>query len=292
MLDNDTITVKSELLWSLHNMLHDEGFKELVTPTFRRADDLTGNRPTATVGAPGYLRSMIGPALRYNLQYTPRIYEIGPCFRTDIPDATHNREFSMLDLYAADEDYTYLLDLAERMVRLAYSGDIVHLSVADHVWTTLGIDLKNEPLESHVLADHLAMPAETPLPALLDAYLHSEIEPLTLGCATFLVDLPLGGNEPCARRRPDTVAVLNRFEVFIDGIEVIHGYEDETNTHEFLTRASAIDLYNAEQHLVQQAILAGTVPAASVGLGIGIERLCMAASGIRDIHRFLHSACF
>ncbi|MEV5835531.1 amino acid--tRNA ligase-related protein [Nocardia sp. NPDC052112] len=289
-----TIDFKSELLWRIRSLLRDNGFKELTTPTFRRADDLTGKRAAAELGERGFLRSMIGPALRYNLQHAPRIFEIGPCFRTDRPDTTHSREFWMLDLYAAHETYEFLIELAERLISLAYPGELRRISVTDHIAATLGIDLTHETLEPHTQAitRHLGLPVETPLHELLDAYITTELEPQTTGTATFLLEMPLGGNEPCAKRRPDTTGILNRFEVFVDGIEVLHGYEDETDAGEFVRRATSVGLYNPEQALVQKAILAGAVPANSVGLGIGIERLCMAATGIHDITRFQPSTCY
>jgi lysyl-tRNA synthetase, class II len=107
----------------------------------------------------------------------------------------------------------------------------------------------------------------------------------------FLIDYPLGGDEPCARLTPGTTAVLNRFELLVDGIEVVHGYEDELDGHAFAERARAVDLYDQEQALAWEAINAGRVPAASVGLGIGIERLCM-ATGNKDISTFLQSSQF
>ncbi|WP_257981178.1 hypothetical protein [Streptomyces sp. CB02959] len=53
-----------------------------------------------------------------------------------------------------------------------------------------------------------------------------------------------------------------------------------------------MDLYDDEQALAREAIDAGRVPAGSVGLGIGIERLCMAASGVKDISVFHPSPQF
>jgi lysyl-tRNA synthetase class 2 len=292
--DLAAIDTTSELLWRIRTLLREDGFRELITPVFRRADDLTGKRVHADVGGPGFLRSMIGPALRYTLRHAPRVFEIGPCFRSDDPDTTHSREFTMLDLYAAGEDYTFLTDLAQRLVRLAWPGKITAVSVAGHLAETLGIDLIHQRLDPHTatLAHHLALPAATPLHELLDAYIRIEIEPLTTGAAVFLTDMPLGGNEPCAQRRHGTAAILDRFEIFIDGIEVVHGYQDEPDSAEFIARATTIGLYNPEQALVQNEIRAGSVPAHSVGLGLGIERLCMAATGIHDIHRFRPSRCF
>ncbi|MFX0574736.1 amino acid--tRNA ligase-related protein [Nocardia nepalensis] len=292
---HEAIDVKSELLFKIRTLLREEGFAEVITPAFRQANDLTGKRASAAVGGrDGWLRSMIGPALRYQLAHAPRVFEIGACFRNDAPDATHISEFTMLDLYAADSSLDYLTELAESLIRLAYSGTSRRISVAEHLNATLEVDLTREALEPHTgaLARHLGRPADTPLHALLDAYIAAELEPQSSGAATFLVDMPLGGNEPCAKLRDGTAAILNRFEVFIDGVEVVHGYEDETDAEAFIARASAIGLYNPEQSLVQKAILAGALPARSVGLGIGIERLCMAATGVRDIRLFQQSACF
>lgn len=292
---NEAIQIKSDLLYKIRTLLRGQGFAEVATPTFRRADDMTGKRATAVVGGrDGWLRSMIGPALRYQLTHTPRVFEIGACFRNDPADATHLPEFQMLDLYAAESSYEYLIELAEKLVRLAYPGPPQRISVADHLGATLGIDLTRESLDRHAsaLARHLDQPADMALHDLLDAYIAAELEPRSTGTALFLVDMPLGGNEPCAKLRDGTAAVLNRFEVFIDGIEVVHGYEDETDAEAFIRRASAIGLYNAEQSLVQKAILAGAVSARSVGLGIGIERLCMAATGVADIRLFHQSAAF
>ncbi|MFD4944193.1 hypothetical protein ACFVYE_33505 [Streptomyces sp. NPDC058239] len=78
----------------------------------------------------------------------------------------------------------------------------------------------------------------------------------------------------------------------VDGIEVVHGYEDEPDQAAFVERARAVDLYDDEQALAWKAIDAGRVPAGSVGLGIGIERLCMAATGIKDITVFQQSPQF
>ncbi|MFE7356386.1 hypothetical protein ACFU8Q_25230 [Streptomyces sp. NPDC057543] len=119
-----------------------------------------------------------------------------------------------------------------------------------------------------------------------------ELEAQSAGAAVFLTGYPVGGDEPCARLSPGMVAVLNRFEPLVDGIEVVHGYEDEPDGDAFVQRARVADLYDDEQALAWKAIDAGLVPAGSVGLGIGVERLCMAASGVKEITVFQQSAQF
>jgi elongation factor P--beta-lysine ligase len=290
----DPIAVKSELLWHLRTVLRQRGFHELHTPIARRSDDKTGRRALVDVGGPKQLRSMIGPALRHNLQFHPRIFEIGPCFRADPADQTHSPEFWMLDLYAAGETFPYLFALAEQLVQPFTNHPFQRLSIADHIADTFGIDLRAEPTEivAHQLARAVDVSADVPLLEILERYIGAVLEPLSAGKALFLHDFPLGGNEPCAKLQDGTAAVLNRFELIIDGVEVVHGYQDETDNEAFIKRAQQVNLYNEEQDLIQREIAPGRVPAHSVGLGIGIERLCMAATGITDIAAFQQSPAF
>lgn len=291
---DDPIAVKSRVLFALRDALSNENFVELSTPVARRADLGHGRRAKVDLDGGRFLRAMIGPALRVNLAHHPRIFEIGPCFRPEKPDSLHGSEFSMLDLYAAGENFEWLFALAELLVteHIPYTPE--RLSIAGHVRENFGIDLRSEPIGdlSAQMAGQLGLDPKMEFQAVLGRYIEHELEPRSAGMALFLTDFPLGGDEPCARRTPGAVAQLNRFELLIDGLEVVHGYEDESDGVEFAERARAVGLYDAEQRHAWDEINRGSVPAASVGLGIGIERLCMAASGIRDITAFQSSPQF
>jgi lysyl-tRNA synthetase class 2 len=291
---HDPIRVKSEVLLHLHQTLHSSGFVQVVTPVARRANLGTGRRAPVTLHGDRFLRAMIGPALRVNLEHHTRVYEIGPCFRLDKPDDLHASEFSMLDLYAAGESFEYLITLAEQLIGPHLRYPLQRVSVAQHVQNVFGVDLRRSPLGDlpQQMAAHLHADAATPFKDVLGQFVELELETRSRGTAVLLTDYPLGGDEPCARLTPGTTAVLNRFEIIIDGIEVAHGYEDEPDGTAFTERAQAVGLYDDEQRLARQAIDAGRIPANSVGLGIGIERLCAAASGTRDISPFLQSPQF
>lgn len=290
----DPISLKSDVLFSLRDTLRTQGFRELVTPVARRADLGPGRRASADLDGGRYLRAMIGPALRVNLEHHSRIFEIGPCFRPEKPDDLHGCEFSMLDLYAAGEDFEFLFTLAEQLVTPHIPHTPQRVSVASHIRDFFGIDLRTEPLGDLPtrMAAHMNLSADAPFKTVLGHFVEGELETQSAGAALFLTDYPLGGDEPCARLTPGTTAVLNRFELLVDGIEVVHGYEDEPDGEAFVERARAVELYDVEQALAREAIDAGRVPAMSVGLGIGIERLCMAASGINDIRLFQQSTQF
>ncbi|MGW1107375.1 amino acid--tRNA ligase-related protein [Streptomyces sp. NPDC002540] len=288
------VVMKSDLLYSLRDTLRSETFVEVATPTMRRADLGPGRRLPVDLDGGRFLRAMIGPALRVNMEHHRRVFEIGPCFRPEKPDELHAPEFQMLDLYAADENFEFLFALAELLVvpHIRYTPQRV--SVAGHIRDQFGIDLRREPLGDlpAQMAAHLNMSADVPFKMVLGQFVERELETHSTDAALFLTEYPVGGDEPCARLTPGTVAVINRFELLVDGIEVVHGYEDEPDQAAFVERARAVDLYDDEQALVWKAIDAGRVPAHSVGLGIGIERLCMAASGIKDITVFQQSAQF
>ncbi|GLF98092.1 amino acid--tRNA ligase-related protein [Streptomyces yaizuensis] len=290
----DPVALKSSVLFHLRDVLRAQSFVEVVTPVARNADLGPGRRAPAQLGGGRFLRAMIGPALRVNLEHHPRVFEIGPCFRPEPPDDLHAPEFTMLDLYAANETFENLFALAEELVAPHLPHTPVRISVADRIRDHFGTDLRTEPLGDLParLARHLSLSPDTPVKDVLGRYVEQELEPLSAGAAVFLTDYPLGGDEPCARRTPGTTAVLNRFELLVDGIEVVHGYEDEPDTAAFTERARAADLYDDEQRLAREAVDAGRVPAVSVGLGIGVERLCLAASGTRDIRRFRQSPQF
>lgn len=294
-VSTDPIAVKADVLRYLREVLHAEGFTEAVTPVARRADLGPGRRAGTDLAGGRFLRAMIGPALRVNISARhPRLYEIGPCFRPEASDALHAAEFSMLDLYAAGLDFDGLTELARRLVAPYLPGAWQRVSVADHLHEVFGIDLRRQQLGDlpRLMSARMDTAPDTPFKDVLGRYIGQVLEADSIGKAVLLTDYPVGGDEPCARLAPGTRAVLERFELIVDGIEVIHGYTDETDRDAFLARADAVGLLDDEQRLAWAAIDEGRVPADTGGLGIGIERLCAVAAGARDIRPFQQSPQF
>ena len=270
----------SAVLRGLRQTLYDRDFVEVPTPVARKADCGFRPRPSVELGERKFLREAVGPALRMNLEYHPRVFDLGPCFRYDAPDSSHSPEFLMLDLYAAGEDMGFLIGLVRALVEPVLDRELEVVSVAAHIHQAVGVDpaVAEEEEVRVALVRHLHLAGFTTMYAAVERLFERDLEPLSSGRAILFADLPLG-TEVCARRKEGTSAVLNRFELFVDGLEVVHGYEDEVDNDEFVQRASEILFLNSEQQAVQDSILAGGVPARSVGMGIGIERLCALASG-------------
>ena len=123
---------------------------------------------------------------------------------------------------------------------------------------------------------------------IINKYIYENIEPLSAGRCMMFYDYP--ASTICsARRRRDCRGIIRRFELFIDGLEIMHAYEDEDDMESFKERCADYGLFNYEERLIYAAIVANRLPARTAGLGIGIERLCMGISKIRDIrsYRFL-----
>ncbi|MFF1907253.1 amino acid--tRNA ligase-related protein [Kitasatospora sp. NPDC058218] len=189
---SDPIRTEAHVLRSLRALLHDEGFTEVVTPVARRADLGPGRRASAGLHDGRYPRAMIGPALRVNVNTDlPQVYEIGPCFRPEPPDALHAAEFTMLDLYAAHLGFEDLIGLAWRLVGPhlpAYAPE--RLSIADHVREQFGGDLRTEPIgDLHPrMAARIGAAAGEPFRDVLGRYIARELEAATAGRAVFLTD--------------------------------------------------------------------------------------------------------
>src|SRR5205823_9026593 len=54
-----------------------------------------------------------------------RVFEINRNFRNEGISTRHNPEFTMLEVYAAFEDWQYMMELTERLVRAAAARDVV-----------------------------------------------------------------------------------------------------------------------------------------------------------------------
>ncbi len=286
----ETLLHRSKVLTSLRKFLDEMSFIELTTPVVRGDDDGFRPRPEVELHGTHYLREAIGPALRLNLQHFPRVYEVGPCFRSDAASETHSPEFSMLDFYAAGEDLDFLMETAETAIAQTYDGRIERVSISDEIQTNFGVSpfVDTEEAVRMAMVKALRLPKFTSTYQAVEEFVERTIEPRSMGGCLLLHEFPLG-TEVCARLRPGTTAVLDRFEILMNGLEVVHGYQDETNAPAYIERASEIYFYNEEQAQVQNAIASGSLPAESVGLGIGIERLCMATLGSSDIGEFLAS---
>ena len=222
----------------------------------------------------------------------PRLYQIGPCFRRGERGRRHQPEFTMLEWYRADADYLNILEDTCELVRSAsrqlngqavgrFAGREIDLALP---WVEMTVDEAFQRLAGRTLADLLrAAPGE------FERTLVEEVEPrLPTDRAVILRDYPapFGG---LARRCPERPDRVERWELYLGGLEIANAYSELTDAAEQrqrflasqeLRRRESRTVYPADERFFD-ALTAGMPP--SGGIALGIDRLLMVLADVPDI---------
>lgn len=219
------------------------------------------------------------------------IYQVCRVFRDGESGRLHNPEFTLLEWYRPDFDHHALMDeldaLLERLLpepgstrRLTYREAFLqhtHVDPFDADTRTLaalavktGLNVTpNDPLERDTLLE----------------FLFSHAVQAALGAGSVHVyDYP-ASQAALARLRPGAPPVAERFESFVDGIEIANGYHELADADEQRRRFAA-DAVARRQHGLPVmpmderllAALAHGLPDCA-GVAVGLDRLFMLAAG-------------
>ncbi len=243
-----------------------------------------------------------------------RVYEFSRDFRNEGMDRTHNPEFTMLEFYQAFADVHDMMAFTESLVseavarargtgRFTYQGAALdfsppwpRVSMLDAVSGKVGEDVSAlDPAQlARLAAAHgVATRPGSGAGALLDALFGELVQP-GLVSPTFVVDFP-SETSPLARASRTRPGVVERFEVFVAGMELANAFSEqndpEAQTRAFedqmALRASGDEEAQVMDHDYVRALEYGMPPTG--GVGIGIDRLAMIvcdARSIRDVILF------
>ncbi|WP_256794663.1 bifunctional lysylphosphatidylglycerol synthetase/lysine--tRNA ligase LysX [Terrabacter sp. Ter38] len=122
--DVELLRRRSAVVGSIRRTLGDAGFLEVETPMLHTTHGGASARPFRTfINAYGVDLSLrIAPELhlkRLLVAGLGPVFELGRNFRNEGADATHNPEFTSLEVYQPHADYTTMRHLTERLVREA-----------------------------------------------------------------------------------------------------------------------------------------------------------------------------
>ncbi|MCA9042485.1 MAG: EF-P lysine aminoacylase GenX [Planctomycetaceae bacterium] len=226
-----------------------------------------------------------------------RIYQFSSVFRQQEQGDRHNTEFTLLEWYASGEDHHAQMNFVERLIRevTATSPNTPPLSEKPFERLTYN-DAFERYLGKSVLClsteklQQLAREHQTSIPpgledsdrdGWLNLLLAEKIEPhLGIEHPQFLIDYP-ASQAALARVRADEFPVAERFELYLNGIEICNGYHEETNAEELSRRfIKQNELRIREGHAplpLPEQFLKSTragYPASS-GVALGLERLLM-----------------
>ncbi len=295
-----------EIVSSIRNFLNSRGYAEVETPILQPRAGGASGEPFKTraeaLDTDLYLR--IAPELylkRLLVAGWEKIYEMNRSFRNEGLSPRHNPEFTMLEVYTAYEDYIDAMELTEKLIGHAaetvlgkseffYHGEKIDLTppwkritFSDAMEEKFNINVEKEGVESlkkKLEEEGIKLKGEklsrSQLLNLLSDF-------LTGKSPTFIMDYPAEFC-PLAKRKQDNPALTERFELFMCGFELANAYSELNDPCEqrerFLKQAEDSRKNEIDEDFVT-ALEYGMPPAA--GLGIGIDRLVMALTGVNSI---------
>ena len=205
----------------------------------------------------------------------------------------HNPEFTMLEWYEAYGDYEVGMQRVERVIAAAgaAAGSEIDLTppwpripLRDAIHEHAGIDpmadRDRDRLVAHMRAAEIDTTADETWADAVDHLLSHFVEP-AIERPTFLIDYPVELS-PLAKRSPADPSVVERFEAFCVGMELGNGYTELNDPEDQRARFEALGQADDDYVL---ALEYGMPP--TVGVGIGIDRLLMALTGVRSIREVI-----
>lgn len=284
---NQTLQVRSNVIRTIRQNLWRKQFIEVETPILTNQALGAAAKPFVThhnaLDIPLFLR--IAPELhlkRYLVGGFTKIFEIGKVFRNEGVDRTHNPEFTILELYEAYADVDamkvrtidILVDLWPQFKNCEFEHDQITYR-----------ELFQKHLEFDVFDEEAVrkLKPSTDHWKAVDELFDEHIQP-HLSKPTFVFDFP---RAMCPLAKPVDDKVCDRFELFIEGMEIANAYSELNDPDLQLENFKKQGSEEAIDHDFIEALMVG-MPHAG-GLGIGIDRLVMLLTGsqsIRDVIGF------
>ncbi|QAY73089.1 lysine--tRNA ligase [Agromyces protaetiae] len=296
---------------SLRDTFDGIGFVEVETPMLQVMHGGASARPFVThsnaFDTDLYLR--IAPELylkRAVVGGIERVFEINRNFRNEGADSTHSPEFAMLEAYEAYGDYHTMADLTQKLIQdaaLAVSGSHVvtwadgteydlggewdRISMYDSLSEAVGETITAEtPIERlKALADDAGIEIDHPLPGKYVEELWEHHIKSHLVRPTFVMDFPLD-TSPLVRWHRSIPSVVEKWDLYIRGFELATGYSELVDPvvqrDRFVEQAKLAAGGDPEAMRLDEEFLRalefGMPP--SGGMGMGIDRLLMAITGL------------
>lgn len=306
---------RTQIVQSIRGTLAQDQFLEIEGPTLHSIAGGAAARPFETHHNALDLDLYMRIALELHLKRLlvggmERVYELGRVYRNEGISPRHNPEFTMLEVYQAFGDYGSMMDLTERLILGAIDaiggeyqrpwGDAVidftppfarrtyHDLFTEHT----GLD-PDDHAGAAQAAGKLGFETAHKHPDVVKNFLFEEKVEDSLKGPVFVIDYP-ASICPLTKRKRDNPEIAERFELFIEGMEIANAYTElnDPDLQEELFRTQ-LDGLSEEDSMAKmdndfiRALRHGMPPAG--GLGVGIDRLVMLLTNsqtIRDVILF------
>lgn len=307
---------RTRIVQSIRNTLAGQGFVEVEGPTLHSIAGGAAARPFKTHHNALDMALFMRIALELHLKRLlvggfDRVYELGRVYRNEGISPRHNPEFTMLEAYQAYGDYGTMMDLTERIIcdtvratgqpldsvqwgeqRIDFSAPFARRTYAQLFQEHAGVDPYDEAAVAK-LAARIGFDTAGKHPDVIKSEVFEELVEDKLTGPVFVIDYP-ATLCPLTKRKASDPAVAERFELFVEGMEIANAYTElnDPDLQEQLFRTQLAGLGDEESmakmdHDFIRALRHGMPPAG--GLGIGIDRLVMLLTNsqtIRDVILF------
>ncbi len=314
---------RSRMVAFMRDWLNERGYLEVETPVLQPLYGGALARPFKThhnyLDMDLYLR--IAPELYHKrciVGDLEKVYEVGHNFRNEDIDAQHYPEYTSLELYEAYADYNDIMDLTESLIydatmyivggdKVPYGDKVLdfakpwpRITMHDAIEKYAGIDiscLRTVDEAKDAAIQHGVRDVEEcdELGKIVAEIFDQKTQPHLVN-PTFIIDHPLEVS-PLAKRKRGNPALVERFELFINGWEFANAFSELNDPVEQEQRFRDQERYKGEgdeeAHPIDMdyvnALEYGLPPTG--GLGIGIDRLAMIltnAQSIKEVILFPH----
>lgn len=305
------------MLFAIRTFLYERGFVEFQTPIIQPQYGGGTAKPFLThvnaldtdmflaISHELYLKRLI--AAGYD-----KVFTIGRYFRNEGIDRSHHPEFSMIETMTAYENYDYNMDLIEDMFRyiaetvfqrteFAVRGHTIdfgkrwkRITMADAVREVTGIDFLAAQSVEAANEQLAGLGVNEPQPTIglvIAKAFEAKVEE-TLINPTFIYGHPIEIS-PLAKPMDDNPNFVERFEIFIAGMECGDNWSEQNDPVALLERwQSSINVEDLDEEKFHpldfdfiEMLEHGMPP--TTGIGPGIERMAMIFTGEEDIYNII-----
>ncbi|NEN04628.1 lysine--tRNA ligase [Diaminobutyricibacter tongyongensis] len=302
---------RSKVVASLRKTFADRGYIEVETPMLQVMHGGASARPFVThsnaFDTELFLR--IAPELylkRAVVGGIDRVFEINRNFRNEGADSTHSPEFAMLESYEAYGDYNVIAELTQTLVQNAafdiagshtvtwadgteydLGGEWDRIRMYDSLSEAVGEEITPAtPVEDlRAIAAREGIEIEHPLPGKYVEELWEHFVKGNLVRPTFVMDFPVD-TSPLVRAHRSREGVVEKWDLYVRGFELATGYSElidpVVQRERFVEQARLAAAGDLEAMRLDEEFLRalefGMPPTG--GLGMGIDRLLMALTGL------------
>lgn len=296
---------RAEIMRQLREFFLQRDALEVETPTLSRAANTDPNIDSFMTKYEGPGPSGTGELYLHTSPEFPMkrllaagygsMYQICKVFRDGEAGQFHNPEFTMLEWYRVELDLHGLMDEVEALVSgvLDRGQTFRRITFQQAFMETIGIDPLTASAtelqrysEQHGPGDVIGMDNDPD--AWLDLLMDQVVIPSLGDEAIFVYDYP-ASQASLARLSETDNRVAERFELFVDGVELANGFHELTDQREQRRRFEADNLkrghngkkqFPLDEHFLHA--LNNGLPDCS-GVALGIDRLVMLRAGLTHI---------